>query len=66
MSGSLPGLGHQDDVLGVDVALDEDLDVFDVGACAALIDGQAAAGQFECMWPQSYLDAAIELNMTAE
>lgn len=31
-------------------------------ACAARIDGQAAAGQFECMWPMSYLDAAIALN----
>lgn len=30
--------------------------------CHAGIDGQEAAGQFECQWPQSYLDAMIELN----
>ena len=31
-------------------------------ACRAEIDGRAAAGQFECQWPQSYLDAMIEMN----
>ncbi|WP_165816116.1 DUF7064 domain-containing protein [Kumtagia ephedrae] len=31
-------------------------------ACHARIDGHDAAGQFECQWPQSYLDAMIELN----
>jgi len=31
-------------------------------ACAASIDGQAAAGQFECQWPVAYLDNLIELN----
>lgn len=31
-------------------------------ACHAVIDGREAAGQFECQWPQSYLDAMIELN----
>lgn len=31
-------------------------------ACHAKVDGQAAAGQFECMWPQDYLGKLIELN----
>ncbi|WP_417725640.1 hypothetical protein [Salipiger sp.] len=31
-------------------------------ACTARIDGQAAAGQFECQWPKGYLDNLIELN----
>jgi hypothetical protein len=31
-------------------------------ACRAQIDGRDAAGQFECQWPQSYLDALIELT----
>ena len=31
-------------------------------ACRATIDGRDAAGQFECQWPQGYLDALIELN----
>ncbi|SMH54758.1 DUF7064 domain-containing protein [Mesorhizobium australicum] len=34
-------------------------------ACRAKIDGRDAAGQFECQWPQSYLDAMIELNKTS-
>ncbi|MBL8589898.1 MAG: hypothetical protein JNK46_15305 [Methylobacteriaceae bacterium] len=34
-------------------------------ACHATIDGRPAAGQFECQWPQSYLDAMIELNQQA-
>jgi len=32
-------------------------------ACDAKIDGQEAAGQFECMWPVDYLDKMIELNL---
>lgn len=31
-------------------------------ACRASIDGKEAAGQFECQWPQNYLDAMIDLN----
>lgn len=34
-------------------------------ACRAQIDGLDAAGQFECQWPQSYLDNLIELNKIA-
>jgi hypothetical protein len=34
-------------------------------ACHSQIDGKPAAGQFECQWPQSYLDAMIELNSQA-
>ncbi|MGV0819038.1 DUF7064 domain-containing protein [Martelella sp. AMO21009] len=31
-------------------------------ACRARIDGRPAAGQFECQWPQGYLDNLIELK----
>ena len=31
-------------------------------ACRASIDGQDAAGQYECQWPKGYLDNMIELN----
>lgn len=31
-------------------------------ACKARIDGRDGAGQFECQWPQGYLDNLIELN----
>lgn len=34
-------------------------------ACHAKIDGQDAAGQFECQWPVSYLENMIELNAKA-
>jgi len=34
-------------------------------ACRAHIDGREAAGQYECQWPQVYLDHMIELNKTA-
>ena len=34
-------------------------------ACHASIDGRDAAGQFECQWPQAYLDALINLNARA-
>lgn len=34
-------------------------------ACRARIDGREAAGQFECQWPQAYLDALIELKAGA-
>lgn len=33
-------------------------------ACRARIDGREAAGQFECQWPQFYLDNMIKLNKT--
>ncbi len=35
-------------------------------ACNAKIDGRDAAGQFECQWPQSYLDNMVELNKMAK
>jgi hypothetical protein len=34
-------------------------------ACQASIDGRDAAGQFECQWPQAYLDSMIDLNARA-